>query len=795
MAKAPTPGNTTAAVRRSVVGRRARHTADESARPNQRRADGSDRLKQLNEQLTRIGEAKARYFANISHELRTPLALILGPIEKHLRETPGMDGALRRDLEVVLRNARTALRHVNDLLDVAKIEAGRVAVDYVAVDAAALVRTVSRHFSALAEEQRCTFTVDAPAQLPVETDADKLQSILLNLVSNAFKYTPQGGRVRVTLRDAGQRFQLEVADSGPGIPSAKRKTVFDRFERLEGEGAQQPTGTGLGLSIVKDFAVLLGGGVGIGDAPESGALFVVDLPATAPPGTEVAPAPADDERAAAAEAEVVVALLRQSNEPVSQPEVTAGTAGRVLIVEDSQDMNRFIASCLSRDGFTVIEAFDGMQGYEKATADHPDLVLTDIVMPRMPGDELIRRLRQRSDFSSTPILVLGAKSGEQFGDRLKAGDVQDYLDKPFSVDELRVRVRALIRDKKASEQSGTPMRDAATSARTAISSVIASFPAASVQMAFQTVALVAQNLTGASYAAVAIGGDVERPLDVWAVTGLSADQMATAGRHPGPVGLLGLVGSEHRTTVVRAPAPHHPETRSVLGVPIRCDGHPVGSVYVASKRGGAEFTDSDQRAVDMLAARAGAALQAARQHAGGASVGAWLQSLIDQMPGGVQLMDRHGHVTLSNRWLRSLAKAGPPVVDRYGNAITIDFREPTGDQVEPDNLPLVSALAGQQITRRRELFARRHDDTLVPLHVSATPIFTSDGTCAGAAMVIREITLLREAGRVHNWAAIATAERRQPLGIRPPRQPLVGTPSVDNSGAKSTARAVPRRRV
>ena len=99
---------------------------------------------------------------------------------------------------------------------------------------------------------------------------------------------------------------------------------------------------------MKDFAVLLGGGVGIGDAPESGALFVVDLPATAPPGTEVAPAPADDERAAAAEAEVVVALLRQSNEPVSQPEVTAGTAGRVLIVEDSQDMNRFIASCLSR---------------------------------------------------------------------------------------------------------------------------------------------------------------------------------------------------------------------------------------------------------------------------------------------------------------------------------------------------------------------------------------------------------------------------------------------------------------
>ena len=793
MAKAHTPGNT---VRRTDhAGRRGRHTADESARPNPRRTGANDQLKQLNEKLTKIAEAKARFFANISHELRTPLALILGPVEKHLRETPDMESGLRRDLEVVLRNARTALRHVNELLDVAKIEADRVAVAYCATDAAALVRAVSRHFSALADEQHSGFTVDAPEHLPVETDADKLQSILLNLVSNAFKYTPAGGRVRVTLRDAGQRFQLEVADSGPGIPPAKRDSVFERFERLESDGTQQPAGTGLGLSIVKDFAAMLGGGVTVGEAPESGALFVVDLPAAAPPGTDVSPAPLTDDRVAASEAEDVVALLRQLNEPAPHPEVTGGSVGRVLIVEDSQDMNRFIASCLSRDGFEVIEAFDGMQGYEKAAADHPDLVLTDIVMPRMTGDELIRRLRERSDFSSTPILVLGAKSGEQFGDRLKQGDVQDYLDKPFSVDELRARVRALMQDKKASQQSGTPMRDAATIARAAVSAAIASLPPVSVQMAFQTVALEAQNLTGAAYAAVAIGGDVERPFDVWAVTGLSAEQMATAARQPGPVGLLGLVGSDNRATVLRSPALHSPETRSVLGVPIRCNGHAVGSVYVASKRGGAEFTDSDHRAVDMLAARAGTALLAARQHVGGVAVDAWLQSLIDQMPGGVQLMDRNGHLTLSNRWLRTLAKAGPLVVDRYGNAITIDFREPTGDQVEPDDLPLVSAIADQQITRRRELFARRHDDTLVPLHVSATPIFTLDGTCAGAAMVIREITLLREAGRVHNWATIATAERRQPLGVRPQRQPLVATPAVDNSGVKSTARAIPRRRV
>ena len=125
----------------------------------------------------------------------------------------------------------------------------------------------------------------------------------------------------------------------------------------------------------------------------------------------------------------------------------------MLVVEDSPDMNRFIANCLSSEGFDVTEAFDGVQGYEKATADHPDLVVTDIVMPRMSGDELIRRLRQRPDFRSTPILVLGAKSDDELRLRLQRDDVQDYLDKPFSVDELRARARTLVARKRAADQA------------------------------------------------------------------------------------------------------------------------------------------------------------------------------------------------------------------------------------------------------------------------------------------------------------------------------------------------------
>jgi CheY-like chemotaxis protein len=695
-----------------------------------------------------------------------------------------MDRALRRDLEVIQRNARTALRYANDLLDIARIDADKVSLHYVKTDAAALVNGLCSQFAVLAEEQHLRFTVETPPYLPVEIDPATLHSMLLNLLSNAFNYTPAGGRVRVTLREAGERVQIEVADSGPGIPASLRDVVFDRFSRLDGDGIRQP-GAGIGLSIVKDFAALLHGTVAVHDAPEHGALFIVDLPMSAPSGTAVSAeaggatsAPAIDD---------VVDMLRQSRERAPAAKTTSDAVGRVLVVEDSPDMNRFVASCLADEGFAVVSAFDGVDGFDKASVEHPDVIVTDIVMPRMTGDELIRRLRRRRDFDTTPILVLGAKSADHIGGRLATGDVQDFLDKPFSVDELRTRVRTLVARKRAAEprQPAHHEHERATFARTAIAKAIAGLPPSSVQMAFQTIALEAQNLTGAACAAVAIGGDVEHPFDVWAVSGLSADEIATIGRSNGPVGLLGLAGKE-TMTLVRSVTPRRADSPSVLGVPIRVGGHAVGCVYVANKRGGTAFTDSDQREVAALAARVGAALHAARQCAPGAPAGAWLQTVIDQMPDGVQLTDPQGHATVANGSLRALSKAGAPLTDRYGNAISIDFREPTGEPVAPDDLPIVRAIANHQITRRRELFARRFDNAMVALHVSAAPVFTADGSCAGAAMVVREIQPARVPGRIADWAAIGPRDHRHPIGV------LASRTSLDR-GARN-GRPAPRRR-
>jgi hypothetical protein len=153
-------------------------------------------------------------------------------------------------------------------------------------------------------------------------------------------------------------------------------------------------------------------------------------------------------------------------------------------------------------------------------------------------------------------------------------------------------------------------------------------------------------------------------------------------------------------------------------------------------------------------------------------------------------------VTLINRSLRALTKAGPPAADRYGNAITVDFREPSGESVAADDLPIIKAIASQQITRRRELFARRYDNALVPLHVSAAPIFTPDGTCIGAAMVVRDISPLRQPGRVHgDWASMAAPDRWQPIGGLAPRRSLARVQAADRSHAKSAGKAAPRRRV
>ena len=416
----------------------------------------------LDAAVAKTKQLETQLFANVSHELRTPLALILGPTER-LLAAPTLRAEQRADLEVVARNARTLLKHVGDLLHVASSEAGTLSASYYEVDLADLIRATCAHFDGFAADRRIAFAVDLPSSIPAELDTGKLQRALLNLLSNAFKFTPRGGRIRCAARTAGSdRVVVEIADSGPGVPSPERRAVFERFRTAEGGGATRRFGgSGLGLAIVKDFVELMGGSVTVGEAPEGGALLSVELPLWAPPGAVVS-APEDSAvmvRALVREALDSLGVLGTPAEPPAPSML--GERPLVLVVEDNPDMNRFVAATLAPE-FRVVSALDGRTGLEQAMLLHPDLVVSDVMMPGLGGDVLVRELRARPDLDSVPVVVLTAKADDALRVRLLREGAVDYLTKPFFAEELRVRVRNLVSMKRARE---ILQRDLASRAR------------------------------------------------------------------------------------------------------------------------------------------------------------------------------------------------------------------------------------------------------------------------------------------------------------------------------------------
>lgn len=405
--------------------------------------EANEKISQLYQKTLELDTLKSQFFANVSHELRTPLTLILAPLERRLRRPAGPDfpEAERRETEIMLRNARQLYRHVTDLLDAAKLEAGRMTLAWARLDLARLVRTMASHFESLAAERHIDYTVLAPEALQAEADGEKLQRVLLNLLSNAFKFTPDGGAIALRLAEKDGYALIEVQDNGPGVAPALREAVFERFRQGEGNAQRRRGGTGLGLAIVKDFVELHGGTVKLGEASGGGALFSVRLPLAAPAGTVLGTQMQLDEvidRQAVEELEVRVADMTTGEE-----QAIAADAPLVLVVEDNADMNEFIAATL-RPHYRVACARDGREGMDKALALHPDLILSDVMMPVMSGDEMVVALRHQHGMDNVPIVMLTAKADDDLRMRLLKEGVQDYLNKPFSTEELLVRVDGLV---------------------------------------------------------------------------------------------------------------------------------------------------------------------------------------------------------------------------------------------------------------------------------------------------------------------------------------------------------------
>ena len=403
-------------------------------------------LESMYKQTLALDQLKTTFFANVSHELRTPLTLIIGPLE-HVLAGDRIAPADRRDLELVARNARALMRQVNNLLDIAKLDAGKLEPRYAQLDLTELVRFTAASFDSLARDRRITLSVITPDVLPAELDVDKVQRVLLNLLSNAFKFTPEGGRVRVELgyslddgpQTARPRASLVVADSGPGIPLGERASMFDRFR--QGGGAKQHIGgTGLGLSIVREFVTLHGGSVTIEDAPEGGASFRVELPTRAPSSAMVY---AEQEMVElATQAASTVDDLRNPSTPESADQAEA-EAPLVLLVEDNHDMRGLLVRTLGAR-YRIAQAKDGAEGLELARSGRPDLIVSDLMMPKLNGEELVTQVRAIPELSGVPILLLTAKNDEELRTRSLENGAQDYVVKPFSSRELLARVHNLL---------------------------------------------------------------------------------------------------------------------------------------------------------------------------------------------------------------------------------------------------------------------------------------------------------------------------------------------------------------
>jgi PAS domain S-box-containing protein len=418
------------------------------------RADEYERERKRAEALAELDRAKTAFFSNVSHEFRTPLTLMLGPLEDALA-AESSQGPQKQRLDTALRNALRLLRLVNSLLDFSRIEAGRVDVRFQPTDLAGLTAELASSFRAAIERAGMTLEVDTkPLSQPAYVDRDMWEKIVLNLLSNAFKFTLQGG-ISVKLSEAESSVVLTLSDTGVGIPESELPKLFDRFHRVEGVKGRSFEGSGIGLALVQELVKIHGGRIEVQSDVGKGTTFTVTMPL----GSAHLPVDriktADDEVASPVRAQAFVEeALRWLpghdgadivvEVPVTGQLIAPEQKGRVVVADDNADLRGYISRLLAEAGYAVELAGDGNEALRILRQNRPDLLVTDVMMPGMDGFDLLREVRADRKLGDLPVIMLSARAGEEAKvEGLDAG-ADDYLIKPFSARELLARVAANI---------------------------------------------------------------------------------------------------------------------------------------------------------------------------------------------------------------------------------------------------------------------------------------------------------------------------------------------------------------
>ncbi|MCB0305700.1 MAG: response regulator [Calditrichaeota bacterium] len=419
-----------------------------------------------------INQMKSRFFANISHEFRTPLTLIEGPVKQMLEDD--FSGNPREQYRMILRNTSRLSRLINQLLDLSKLEAGRMKLQAAEDDVVEFLKQVLAAYESLAVRKGITLTFPAPAHpIPLFFDRDKLEKILHNLLSNAFKFTPEGGEINVEcgIRSAELNslsnsafhiphsafLEVKVEDTGSGIPPERLPYIFDRFYQVDETHTRSQEGSGIGLALARELVQLHRGQIFAESEPGEGTTFTIRLPLgkahldaeeLADPNSEFgirnaeldghADLDADDSTGVAS----ITDFIGQPHSAIRNP-----NSALILVVEDNPDMRSYIRSALERE-YKVSEAKDGFAGLEKARQHIPDLIVSDVMMPGIDGFELCRELKNDERTSHIPLILLTARADRESKlEGLETG-ADDYLSKPFDNRELQVRIKNLLEQRR-----------------------------------------------------------------------------------------------------------------------------------------------------------------------------------------------------------------------------------------------------------------------------------------------------------------------------------------------------------
>ena len=448
------------------------------------------------EKLHEVDELKSRFFTNISHEFRTPLTLILGPVKQIIERTK--EERTKNDLNVVHKNANNLLGLVNQLLDISKLESGNMKLQVGPYNIIPLLKALLQSFCSYAERKRINLKFNSTVdEITVYVDKEKIEKIITNILSNSFKFTPEGGEIEVAVKSNSHSLQAEgvfrsktnksksvknvlsplegrgvgkdkltindfaeitIRDTGIGIPKEKIPKIFDRFYQVDGSNAREQVGTGIGLSLTKELVELHKGSIEVESEEGRGTIFTIRFPL----GKEHL----NQEEICEAGKDEVQYISQNSNDiDGDETDLPRSMLGKpaydlisdvrsdkerkpiLLIVEDNADVRNYIKNNLEKD-YKIFEAIDGEDGWNKSIKIIPDLIISDVMMPKMDGFKLCEKLKTDERTSHIPVILLTAKASSK--DKIEGLETgaDEYLMKPFEPDELKVRIKNLIEQRK-----------------------------------------------------------------------------------------------------------------------------------------------------------------------------------------------------------------------------------------------------------------------------------------------------------------------------------------------------------